>query len=171
MDRQDLWLGIGVAGFGLLLFFVIIPTGVAVPQNVPARVLSPAFWPKVIAGLLVGLGILMALQGWLARAAADPPEGVGAEDHANEEEEGIWWSPALRIGITAALLLLYYWLVEFLGMVLASSLALLAFGFFGNTRYPIALVITAIVLPLMMYGFFFYVAGVPIPTGSLVSFP
>ncbi|HFD16409.1 MAG TPA: tripartite tricarboxylate transporter TctB family protein [Rhodospirillales bacterium] len=158
--RRDLLLGIGVAAFALLLLLVVIPIGVDVPKAVRAAVLSPDLWPRVIAGALLLLGILLAVQAGFGEA--------GEEDWT---ESGFDPVAAGRLLVTLALLLAYYWLVRRLGMVLASSLAILAFGLFGRTRHPRLLVATALLLPLLLWGFFYKVAGIPLPSGDWVRWP
>ena len=158
--RRDLLLGIGVAAFAVLLLLVVIPLGVHVPKAVRAAVLSPDLWPRVIAGMLLVFGAVLALQ---AR--------FGAGDEDDWQAPGFDPLAALRFLATLGLFLLYYWLVRRLGMVLASSLAILAFGLFGRTRHTLLLLATALVLPFLLWGFFYEIAGIPLPSGDWVSWP
>ncbi len=158
--RRDLLLGIGVAAFAALLLLVVIPLGVSVPKAVRAAVLSPDLWPRAIAAMLLLLGAGLAVQAWFAHDTDDN-----------------WRSPpfdpvaALRLLAAILLLLVYYWLVRRLGMVLASSLAILLFGLFGRSAHPRLLLATALVLPLLLWGFFYKIAGIPLPSGDWVRWP
>ncbi|MCB2055262.1 MAG: tripartite tricarboxylate transporter TctB family protein [Geminicoccaceae bacterium] len=163
--RRDFNLGLGVAAFGAALVLLIIPQGVVVPKGVRSAVLSPSFWPYAIAGFLLLGGILLAVQSRLASAGAPDVEG----DEGEEERQAEPW---LRLAASVVLLSLYYLAVQPLGMVVASMLAVLAFGTLaGATRRPIWLVVTALVLPLLLYGFFYEVASLPVPTGRWIHFP
>ncbi len=158
--RRDLLLGIGVAAFALLLLTVVVPLGVHVPKAVRAAVLSPDLWPRVIAVMLLALGVLLAVQARLAG-------GTGEET----PEPGFDAVAGLRLLATLGLLLLYYWLVLRIGIVLASVLAIFAFGRFGRTRHPRLLSAVALLLPILLWGFFYKIAGIPLPSGDWVSWP
>ncbi len=158
--RRDLLLGIGVAAFAALLLLVVIPLGVSVPKAVRAAVLSPDLWPRAIAAMLLLLGAGLAVQAWFAHETVDDWESPSADP-----------MPALRLLGAILLLLAYYWLVRRLSMVLASSLAILVFGLFGRTRHPRLLLATALVLPLLLWGFFYKIAGIPLPSGDWVRWP
>jgi hypothetical protein len=55
-------LGLGAVLFAAFLVFYLVPFWVTAPDNVPRIVLSPIFWPIVLAGVLalVGLGLLFS---------------------------------------------------------------------------------------------------------------
>ena len=155
-ERRDLFLGLGVACFGTILLLLLIPQGVVVPKGVRSAVLSPDFWPRAIAGFLVVTGLFLALQSKLATTA------VTLERHSGT---------VLRLLAALVLLGAYYWLIQPLGMVVASMLAILAFGLLGRARNLVVLLLTAVILPLLLYAFFVKIAGLPIPTGRWISFP
>ena len=73
-------------------------------------------------------------------------------------------SPARWIG---ALVLLagYYLLLDILGMVVTSALALLTFMLLGGERRPVLIVAITVILPVALFLFFRYVANVSIPMG------
>lgn len=66
-----------------------------------------------------------------------------------------------------AMLLGYYQLTRYAGIVLASALALPALSFLYGERRPHILVALAILLPTGLYAFFVYVAKIPMPLGIL----
>ncbi|MEZ5825811.1 MAG: tripartite tricarboxylate transporter TctB family protein [Geminicoccaceae bacterium] len=77
----------------------------------------------------------------------------------------------LRLVAALALLFVYYKAIQPLGMVVASMAAIFVFGLLGRARNLPVLAVTAILLPLLLYGFFVKIAGLPIPTGRWISFP
>ncbi len=158
--RRELLLGVGVAAFALLLLTVVIPLGIHVPKAVRAAVLSPDLWPRVIAVMLLFLGTVLAVQARLE------PETEG-------ELPGAPFDPvaASRLFATLALLLAYYWLVGRLGIVLASGIVIFACGLFGRSRHPRLLFAIALLLPLLLWGFFYKIAGIPLPAGDWVNWP
>lgn len=150
---RDFWVGAGVAGFALFLLVVLIPFAVVTPKSVQAIVLSPLFWPNILASLLLIGGILQTFMGW--RRGDDSPETPT--------------KPA-RLVMLFILMPTYLVLIPWLGLVMASVLVFFGFLVITQTgRLPGYL--TAILLPLALYGFFYHVAGVAIPQGQLVTLP
>ncbi|MEZ5845554.1 MAG: tripartite tricarboxylate transporter TctB family protein [Geminicoccaceae bacterium] len=155
-ERRDFVLGLAIAAFGAVLLLAIIPQAVVVPKGVRSAVLSPAFWPRAIAGFLILSGLLLAIQSRLRSEAGEVAR-----------HEGLF----LRLVAALVLLLAYYWAIRPLGMVVASMIAIMAFGLLGRARNIPVLAAAAVILPLLLYGFFVKVAGLPIPTGRWISFP
>ncbi|MCB1971005.1 MAG: tripartite tricarboxylate transporter TctB family protein [Geminicoccaceae bacterium] len=154
--RQNFLLGLGIAAFGVLLLLVIIPEGVVVPKGVRSAVLSPAFWPSVIAGFLIVSGLILAVQSRLYGQSMEL------------EHHDVSW---LRFGLGVVFLAVFYLLVRPIGLVLASMLAITAFGLVARARNRPMLLVTAVILPLLLYGFFVKIAGLPVPVGHWISFP
>lgn len=153
-------LGLFVMGFALVLAFVLIPLGISKPSNIRVAVLSPVFWPDIVAwGLFLG-GSLLALQGLLAKRG-----------RAERMEQATGAAPWLRVLALAAIMAAYYALIPVLGMVWASVLAFLAVAALGRARQRVTALVVALALPLVIYGFFSHVAGVPIPQGDVVRLP
>lgn len=154
-------LGTGACGAALFLALYAIPAWVSSPSNVQNVILSPTFWPYVLAGLtgITGLGLLAtAWRGGLD----DPPP-------TDEEEEGLGaW---LRLAGLAAIMALTMLGLPTLGMVWTAMLAFVATAFLLRTRFPVAAVICAVAIPLILYAFFAHVAGVAIPQGEFVRLP
>lgn len=157
--RRDLLLGLGVAAFALFLLLVLIPNGIAVPKGVRAAVLSPTFWPTVIAWGLLLLGVMLAAEN-LPRARLERGSPMRFEPDAS-----------LRVFAGAVLMLAYWWLVPKLGLVVSSMLAMLAAGALARSPHPVALGATTLALPLLLWWFFYRVAGIPLPAGDWVGWP
>lgn len=157
----QLQLGLGACIASLFLIFVAIPGWVASPTNVRNIILSPLFWPYVLAGLtgLTGLGLLAV--GWFTEEDDVPLNDAADKPHT------AW----LRLFGLAAIMVVTMLLLPRIGMVWTSMLAFVATAFTVRTRHPIAAVICAIVIPLVLYAFFAHVAGVAIPQGHFVRLP
>ena len=62
MTYRDLWLGAGLAVLSALLYLVVIPAGVRDPSGVRSPVMSPDFWPNIIALFMLALSVLLFLR-------------------------------------------------------------------------------------------------------------
>ncbi len=153
-------LGVGVLILAGLLEVHVIPNWVITPQNVNIAVLSPDFWPYIVAGLLAVGGILLLLQYILvtrraAPADMDPPERAAS----------------MRVALVAVLMVCYYLILPHLGMVWSSVIAYLAFAAItGTSRKKTALAVS-VILPVLLYAFFNHAAGVPIPQSEFLVLP
>ena len=153
-ERSDLILGGVTIAFACLALFVVIPTGVENPGQINVMALGPSFWPSVIAVFICSMGILVALQAYRSHRNRKSSE---ADEPAN-------FAPTRWIG---ALVLLagYYLLLDILGMVVTSALALLTLMLLGGERRPVLIVAITVILPVALFLFFRYVANVSIPMG------
>lgn len=165
MTTKSLHLRIGIAAVlgAAFLALYAIPTYVFSPSNVRNIVLSPAFWPYVLAGLtgIVGLGLI-------ATAYLSDLSGLDSEaeiDYSNGS------APWVRLAALAGIMVLVMLGLPRLGMVWTAMLAFLACAYLFKTRHPIAAVVCAVVVPLLLYAFFAHVAGVAIPQGNFVRLP
>lgn len=156
--NRDFWVGAGVAGFALFLLVVLIPLAVATPKSVQAIVLSPVFWPDIL-GIVLGIGgLALAIFAWVKPA---------------KQTEALE-SPQRTLNLVFLFILMPVFVVAIpvLGMVLASMLAFLAMIIIIRPqRRRVAALLTALILPLALYAFFYHVAGVAIPQGQLVTLP
>lgn len=159
---SDAWLGLGVIAVGVFLLLVLIPVGVTSPSNVRIAVLSPTMWPKIVSGAIILLGAILLIRSLIA----GHENSASAEESANDGLQS--W---IRIGVIAALMIAFFFSIPFLGMPLASIIVILAYALLVKSRRPIIMSLTAIVLPLMIYGFFNHVASVPIPQGKILRLP
>ena len=159
--KRDCLVGLLVFLLSLSLIFYFIPQYIDTPRSVRSVVLSPVFWPTVIAWmmLLIGLGILIA-QYWERR-----PDVLETDYDEPKESYG-------RVFVFSAFLAGYYLLLPVLGMVWSSSLAFIVFSIFiSGTEYRKTAVIVGILLPLALYVFFYHVAGVNIPQNDFMRLP
>ncbi|WP_297776937.1 tripartite tricarboxylate transporter TctB family protein [uncultured Roseovarius sp.] len=157
----QLQLGIGACAACLFLILYAIPYWISAPSNIRNIVLSPRFWPYAIAGLtgLVGLGMLFANR-------KPDEDDTPVNDPIEDPGAGL-----IRLAGMAVLMAVTFWLLPRIGMVWAAMLAFAALAFLVRTRHPKTALICALVVPLLLYGFFAHVAGVAIPQGDYVRLP
>jgi putative tricarboxylic transport membrane protein len=158
--HSSIWLGAGMLLFALLLVEFLIPTWVITPGNVRKIVLSPDFWPYIVAALLGIGGVVLLLQYYFVTRPLKIPE-------EHEDVPG----GNMRIVLVAVLMAIYYLLLPYLGMIIASVLAYVAFIAVIGLPRKVAATIIAVVLPLLLFGFFDHVAGVPIPQPDFFRLP
>ena len=157
----QLRLGIGACLAALFLVFVAIPNWVAAPSNVGNPVLSPVFWPYTLAAFtgLAGLG--------LTAAGLRMPADTTPLNEPVEDAPQAW----LRLAGIAIIMGGTMFLLPRLGMVWTCMLAFAGSAFLVKTRHPVAAIVCAVLVPLVLYAFFAHVAGVAIPQGNIVRLP
>lgn len=146
--------GIGLGALLLSGFFYLfaIPTWVSSPSNVSNIVLSPLFWPNIIAIMLGAVGVALFF-------SAQTKEDVMKKPHGGLQ----------RLSLMTVLLVVYLWALSVLGMVWASCLAFLGLAVLLGERRVKILVLVALLVPIALYAFFAHVAGVAIPQGSFTN--
>lgn len=151
-------IGIGAIAAALLLVLVAIPGWVSSPSNVSNVILSPLFWPYTLAGLtgLIGIGLILT--------------GMRSVEDLSVDEVVV---PGgfKRLALIAVIMGATMYGLPRLGMVWTSMLAFAATAFLVRTSHPKTAIVCAVVIPLVLYAFFAYVAGVAIPQGLLVRLP
>ncbi|MEO0819489.1 MAG: tripartite tricarboxylate transporter TctB family protein [Pseudomonadota bacterium] len=163
-------LGAGTVVFSAFLLAWLIPNAVVSPRNVSNIVLSPLFWPQIVAVILGigGAGLLAVHLTGRARATSEDMEEAPPLPPSLSGE--------LRVLVSAALMFGYFWLVSAIGIVFASMLAYAAFAVLAvravsSRGEVIAVLITAFLLPLLLYAFFGHVAGVSLPQAPFFRLP
>jgi len=152
------WLGVFTLIFSAFLAFYAIPNWVYSPSNIRNIVLSPTFWPYVLAGILALAGFALIITKQTPTSDGDTPDIGGM-------------LPYVRLVVLAIIMGLTMYLLPRLGMVWTTMLTFVATAFFFGTRYPKAAIISAVLVPLILYAFFAHVAGVAIPQGNFVRLP
>lgn len=160
---KSLTLGTIVVVVFALVLWVVIPMGVWIPARVPIAANSPDFWPRVIAiGMLV-LGVLELGHGVLAMRSGNTSTAEAPDDTDSASYPPI--TAALRVAVAMLLMLGYYYAVQWLGMLVASAVAILIFAGLYGERRPWLLLAVAVILPVVLYGFFVGIAHTPLPQG------
>lgn len=158
--HSSVWFGGGMIAASLLLIVFVIPHWVITPENVRILVLSPDFWPYIVAGMMGVGGIALLGQYWFLLRQ------LPLEEEVDRPKLG-----GLRTILVAVLMVAYYLVMPFLGMVWSSVIAYLAFALIVGIPRKVATVIVAVVLPIALYAFFAYAAGVPIPQADFLALP
>ncbi len=160
------WLGIGFIGFGLLVLLVAIPYAVTSPSNVRVAVLSPTFWPMIIAWIIIGLGVLLA-----AFAVLQPTLASAIVDEAEEPDDAGTAAPWLRLLASAVMMVGLVLVTPTLGLVWTAMICFAVLSVIIRAPRPFVSAIVALVLPLVLYAFFAHVAGVAVPQGEFIRLP
>lgn len=158
-SSNDIWIGAGLCLFSVLLLVYFIPEYVVTPKNVRNPVLSPQFWPEIIAYAILILGATTSLLGFFGNA-----DSCKTDEPRNPH--GL-----MRLLGVAGVLAGYYLLIPSLGMIWTSVLAYGTLAIIFSTRHRLAAALAAVILPIVLFAFFSHIAGVPIPQGQLVRLP
>lgn len=167
LKSNDIWLGAGVVAFGIFLLVYAIPVYVSSPSNVRVLFLSPTFWPIIISWLIIILGASLIFTASFA-TKTELAEQQAVADQMDRQD--VLYAIA-RLVAAAIIMAGIVLATPSLGMVLATGLAFALFSAVVLTPRPIAAVVVAIVLPLVLYAFFAHVAGVSVPQGRFLSLP
>jgi len=163
MDNRSMQmkLGIGAMATAAFLLLIAIPFWVSSPSNVPNIVLSPLFWPNILAVLtgFTGAGLLFMS---LRQPRAKQPV------HSDVDDKLAAFS---RLGVLAVIMGVTLYAMPRLGLVWTAMLVFASVAFLIRTNHPKTALICAVALPLFLYLFFAHVAGVAIPQGHYVRLP
>lgn len=160
LGKKNLILGILLTAFFGITYFILIPAAVYIPKNVMEAGISPATWPKLATSIIVILGICVAIQGALQ---IKRDKAVDLTKLHNEKQGGT--TNYLKILAVMAALLVYYYVIDILGIVLSSIIMLIGVAITSGERRPKVLLLVGILVPLGLYYFFVKVAHVPMPLG------
>ena len=145
--------GLIVLTIGLLTIFILIPIGIVSPRDVNNFALAPEFWPMIVAVTFSVMGLILTIR---------PIRREGEE----VTEVTIEWKQRIpRIAMVLAVLFGFYYLAPFLGMVVTGTLLILILTWFAGERRWLLMTGLAILVPVTLYLFFYYVASIPIPLG------
>lgn len=145
--------------FGICLF-VVIPATVRVPPSVNSGLNSPAFWPTTLSAFLILLGLLQCVDG--LREVFAGPRRVRADVARVALDIGL---AELKVLGGIVLLVTYYVMTIWLGIVVSSIFSIAAFMLAYGIRQPILIAGLAVIVPLGLYAFFVYLAHLPLPMG------
>ena len=162
---KDFYLGAGLAAVSAIFLFFVIPKAVVVPSNIKIISLRPDFWPAILCVVIIILSLLLLATSYINYRASSP---TGKQPHSSEKiapRPMAILKPLSVIGV----LLLYYFSINFLGIILSSTAALLGLALLYGERNFKVLIPLAIIVPVVLYLFFSKVANVPLPIGDLFS--
>jgi putative tricarboxylic transport membrane protein len=163
---KTFWVGVVSTALGGLLHFWLVPSFITVPENMARAVLSPAFWPEILSALVIITGLVILFQG-SSLSVPNPSAEDGGPSTASEDVSTSW----TRLLAFCFAMVIYVGSINYLGMPISSVIMLIvSFKLLGEKRYGTSLVISA-GLPILLFMFFFHVAGVSIPQGEWISLP
>jgi len=161
---SDAILGAVISAGSLLMLFVIIPISVQVPKSNKVLALSPDFWIKIIVWFALFIGAYLLIQGLKTANEELTEDQIEAIEFQKAHHHSLSRS-TIMVLIAIANLFVYYFLIDWLGMILASSISVATFALLcGERRYKIIIPIAAL-LPVGLYYFFLKVASIPMPLG------
>lgn len=161
---SDAILGALLSVGALFMLFVIVPISVQVPKSNKVLALSPDFWIKIILWFMLFLGVQILYQGLKTAKELLDDEEIETIEEAKARSHPMGHS-ILMVLIAIANLFVYFFLIDWLGMVIASFVSVITFALLcGERRIKIILPI-AVILPIGLYYFFLKVAHIPMPLG------
>lgn len=169
---ENMVLGAGLIVFFTYVLFVLIPAEIFIPAGIRIRALSPAFFPRVVSILMIGLGAGIVVQSLLqtrvVRSIANLPSAQPEADDQQDTSIDLRLSiKIVKIGFASVLLFCYYWLIGIFGMLATSIVMMPVFSLlYGYRKWKLILPLS-FVLAVSLYYFFAKVAHISIPKGSL----
>ena len=157
--RKDLAASLVSMGLGAWLFWQTFSFNVTASERVGGGI-DAAGYPRLLAGLTILLGIALAGRAlWKWRSARPGPAG-----DADEAGQG---GGKLRAALSFAVLLLYTFLLEPLGFLLATPLAVGALLRIVGRRGAVHAALAAIAFTAAIFVFFRYGVNIVLPEGLL----
>ncbi|MFQ6110758.1 MAG: tripartite tricarboxylate transporter TctB family protein [Nitrospinota bacterium] len=148
-------LALGLIAFSLFAY-LLIPYQIAEPRFMQSRrftTLTPTMFPRVAAIALLGLSLIYL---------------IGSHRLNEENLLARLAPPSLRrIGVTLFVFILYIYLLEILGFLLATPLCLgILTIYYGNRDWKL-LILVIVLVPLAIFYFFQKVLMVALPEGII----
>ncbi len=153
-QNRDFWAGILILLLGATLLAILIPTGIDEPKKVKFAVMSPSYFPRIVA-------IAMVLVGFAITAGAvinKTPEPMF---------EGMSGLATAKICAVFFIFLATAFALPNAGFLLTCVFAAAALMLLAGERNPLIICLVSLVLPIALHLFFTKVANVPIPGGIL----
>lgn len=136
-SKAEQILGIFFAALGILLILFIIPTQIAAVKTDWYN--APRFFPYVISGLMVLLGVLLCVEGFRKKKAED-------QETYEFTKNGVF-----SVIVTLLLIGIYVGALHFLPYLPCTIVALAALMWFFGQRDLKKLIPIAVLLPIVIY--------------------
>lgn len=163
---KEFRVGLAMVAVAALGWFAAIPAGIDLPQSVQFAALSPDFWPRIVMVLLGICGAVVAVQAHVERragTASAPAPQDGTSDGTLVEHPLA--TRIQRVSFAIACLFAFYFAIGYIGIIVSSTLTVLALTVALGQRAWRHVLPLAALLPVVLYYFFVYVAQVPMPLG------
>lgn len=175
MWNKDIWIGLVTLVLALSGYFIVIPYAVVVPQNLDNIALSPAFWPDIIMLILSLCACIILIQGIIEYRSQHTTTASAANALDRDHKPTGIASRETFILVTLILsFIVYYLLIDWLGIWLSSSLMLFFLMALGSKKptkkYWIITFLLSTILPSLLYFFFTRVANVYLPQGIFYQY-
>lgn len=169
MQRADVVAGTTVAALGAFALVTALNLAFLSDSGVP----GPGFFPTLLSGLLVVLGILLAVIS-LRKRAAVPVTGDESVDHEESAIEVEERSPRERIQRAGAVWICFAVAVPVLtvlGFVPAMAILIAVLLFGVERRLNWRSIVLAVVVPVAVYELFVHLLSIPLPVGLFALGP
>jgi hypothetical protein len=166
MQRADVVAGTVVAALGAFALATALNLAFLSDSGVP----GPGFFPTLLSGLLVVLGILLAVISLRKRpVTADEP--AGHEDSAILVEQRSPRERILRAGAVWICFAVAVPVLTVLGFVPAMAILIAVLLFGVERRLNWRSIVLAVVVPVGVYELFVHLLSIPLPTGLFALGP
>ena len=149
--RINLWSGILMVLVSLTLIIVLIPLGIDEPKKVRFAALAPSYYPYIVSTILLLLGAVIIIR--------------SRREKATQSEPNIHPQAFRRLSKFILLLAVFAASLEWAGFILSSSAALIVALILAGERRALIIIANALIIPIILYLFFYKIAGIPIPLG------
>ncbi|HEX5117539.1 MAG TPA: tripartite tricarboxylate transporter TctB family protein [Pseudonocardiaceae bacterium] len=164
MQRADVVASTAVAALGAFALVTALNLAFLSDSGVP----GPGFFPTLLSGLLVVLGVVLGVTSLRRR----PATGTGDEaEEPTAADSPSARSRVLRAGTVWVCFLIAVPILTYLGFVpaMAILIALLLFGV--ERRLNWRSLVVAVVVPVGVYELFVHLLSIPLPTGVIAIGP
>lgn len=155
--RGDILAATICLGFGLIGYFVLVPTAVYVPAKFARTVNSPAFLSNVLFIILAGLSAIYLVQSVAAWRRSEPQKRTRLSD----------WGLAAG---TALVCIGYVAAIYIVGMTVASAACVAALIYYYGERRPLVIASVSLILPALLWVFFVKIAHIFFPVPAIQFF-
>ncbi len=155
--RGDILAATLCLGFGLIGYFVLVPTAIYVPAQFAGTVNSPAFLSKVLFVILAVLSAIYLVQSVSAWRQNEPQKRTRLTD----------WGLAAG---TALICVGYVAAMYIVGMTVASAACVAALIYYFGERRPWVIALVSLILPAFLWIFFVKIAHIFFPVPAIQIF-
>ena len=157
--KADFFTGIGIVIFAAVMF------SIAGKMPAPASYgLGPGGYPMLVTGVLILLGAILSIQGWLGMrrhsgASADAAsEDAASTDAAQPEKKTVTLAEFKGIALLALSFWAYVFLMKYLGYLITTVVFMFLFLLqYGGKKWPqmilISVIATGVTWALFVYAF------------------
>ncbi|HET8727951.1 MAG TPA: tripartite tricarboxylate transporter TctB family protein [Alphaproteobacteria bacterium] len=128
---------------------------------------GPAGFPKVLAAIMIGFGLILAVQALIARASQRAKAGLEIPGESEGEERGDVWRGMLRAGGMLLLGILYLVLVPYAGYLVTVAALIFAVVLYQGGKFSWRLVAISIGGGVFLWLIFNVLLGIGLPAGQL----